>query len=87
VQILAVNRDRQNHALVIRDNAYGHKELKEIVLAARSASFTIDTPLSRGWYDVSVSLGAGQDFEKRYAGRVETGKWSISDPLMGRALP
>ena len=32
-----------------------------------------------GWYDVSARIG---DFEKRYAGRVETGRWSTSDPAM-----
>jgi hypothetical protein len=27
-----------------------------------------------------------QHFEKRYAGRIETGRDSISDPHMGRAI-
>jgi phospholipase C len=35
---------------------------------------------SHGWYDVSVSVEGG---EVRYAGRVETGATSITDPAMG----
>jgi phospholipase C len=33
-----------------------------------------------GWYDFTVTAGA---FERRFAGRMETGKDSVSDPAMG----
>ena len=36
-----------------------------------------------GWYDFSVSLGASSSFERRFAGRVETGEHGYSDPFMG----
>jgi phospholipase C len=35
-----------------------------------------------GWYDFSVFIEGNTVFEKRYAGHVETGKESKSDPLM-----
>jgi len=38
---------------------------------------------SGGWYDFSVRISGDQDYLRRYAGRVETGKPSISDPAMG----
>ncbi|MCD0504683.1 phosphocholine-specific phospholipase C [Bordetella petrii] len=38
---------------------------------------------SGGWYDFTVTLDGDAAFERRYAGRVETGKPSISDPAMG----
>jgi phospholipase C len=42
---------------------------------------TIMFPLAdrHGWYDISMRVGG---FEQRFAGRVETGKDSISDPAM-----
>ena len=41
-------------------------------------------PASRyGWYDFTVTYGGHEPVEKRYAGRVETGKESFSDPAMG----
>jgi phospholipase C len=33
------------------------------------------------WYDLTVQA---EDFERRFAGRLETGRDSVSDPLMGR---
>ena len=41
---------------------------------------------SHGWYDFSIKVAGYDDFEKRYAGRVETGKEGFSDPFMGRVI-
>ncbi|HEV7653748.1 MAG TPA: phospholipase C, phosphocholine-specific [Mycobacteriales bacterium] len=38
---------------------------------------------SRGWYDLTVSLHGDPHFERRYAGHVETGEETITDPKMG----
>ena len=35
---------------------------------------------SGAWYDITVSA---EGFERRLAGRIETGRHSISDPAMG----
>ena len=37
------------------------------------------------WYDFAVTCDADPTFYRRFAGRVETGKHSISDPAMGLA--
>ncbi|MEZ0542833.1 phosphocholine-specific phospholipase C [Fibrella arboris] len=39
---------------------------------------------SFGWYDVSVRVVGDSSFDQRYAGRVETGADSFSDPVMAR---
>jgi phospholipase C len=36
------------------------------------------------WYDFAVSCDADPTFYRRFAGRVENGKHSVSDPAMGR---
>jgi len=38
-----------------------------------------------GWYDFTVTVESNLVFEQRVAGHVETGKDSMSDPLMGQA--
>ncbi|MEC9362061.1 MAG: phospholipase C, phosphocholine-specific [Pseudomonadota bacterium] len=38
---------------------------------------------SGAWYDFSVTVDEAPDFLRRYAGRVETGRDSVSDPAMG----
>ena len=41
---------------------------------------------THGWYDFTVKAQDAGGAEARYAGRVETGKSSFSDPLMGFVL-
>jgi phospholipase C len=48
--------------------------------AGRVHTVVVPTTASHGWYHFSVRAG---DLTYRYAGRVETGAWSISDPAMG----
>jgi len=38
---------------------------------------------SASWYDFSVTCDADPAFYRRFAGRVETGRDSVSDPAMG----
>ena len=48
------------------------------------ASVTVTLPLgsSFGWYDLRISVEDRRFFEQRYAGHIETGSESSSDPLM-----
>ena len=67
----------------IISRSYDKKHTKHTVAQgmeyARLMSFTD----SHGWYDFSILAGGLDGFEKRFAGRVETGKESFSDPLLG----
>jgi phospholipase C len=45
-----------------------------------------DTSKSFGWYDFSMKMKDNSSFERRYAGRVETGIASKTDPLMGKIV-
>jgi len=56
--------------------------------ATRNISSTIVLDLSKnyGWYDLTVKIKGNSSFEKRYAGRVETGKESFTDPMMGGVM-
>jgi phospholipase C len=39
---------------------------------------------SGNWYDFEVSCDADPSYLRRIAGRVETGRHSVSDPAMGK---
>lgn len=73
--------------VLITDNAYKAPKKEIVVAAAGSAKamsgLVLLTSRSHGWYDFSVRLADSPSFERRYAGRVETGKNSFTDPLMG----
>lgn len=45
---------------------------------------TLDVSKSFGWYDFTVRIKGNDIFERRYAGRMETGLPGFSDPAMGR---
>ncbi|HTN06049.1 phosphocholine-specific phospholipase C [Agriterribacter sp.] len=68
----------------IRDNAYGKKTIKKTLTKATAENIVLNLKSSYGWYDFSIKAAGFDDFEKRYAGRVETGKESFTDPFMGR---
>ncbi len=74
----------------IKDNAYKAHPMEKTLQKAGTAGdrtvVVLNLSKSFGWYDFTVKLSGGGSFEKRYAGRVETGKHSYSDPYMGRML-
>ena len=81
------NRDAQQPCSIeFHDNAYRTADLHRSVEPAAEAIVEIDTKPGLGWYDLSVRIDGKEPFRRRYAGRVETGLWSYSDPAMGRVV-
>ncbi|QKZ14701.1 phosphocholine-specific phospholipase C [Spirosoma sp. KUDC1026] len=68
--------------VTIVDNAYQYGS-QEKMLGTKSASLQFNLASTQGWYDFSIRVDGDTTFEQRYAGRVETGAASISDPVMG----
>ena len=83
------NQDlKKRYTIKIVDNAYRQHEpiVKDIPSANESHDpvvILLDTNSSFGWYDFSVFVESNTVFEKRYAGHIETGAASKSDPFMG----
>ena len=77
----------RSYEIVITDHAYQGgtktKTLKQSSSAGGRATVVLHSDRSAGWYDFSVSVTGSAVFEKRYAGRVETGRPGITDPAMG----
>ncbi|MGF6850474.1 phospholipase C [Chitinophaga sp. W3I9] len=84
VELKLVNRGTQPATFTISDLGYNKGVLKKTVAARTTATLVIDLAKSHGWYDFSVKTTGSDVFAQRYAGRVETGKESMSDPVMGR---
>jgi len=84
------NKDKRVPVIIITDNAYrtGQHEKSLGLVGSKNAVINIvfDTIKSYRWYDFSVRIKGNSSFERRYAGRVETGVASKTDPLMGRAI-
>lgn len=84
VEVKLMNHGAKAAAIVITDLGYHKGALKKTVAAKTEAVLIVDLSKSHGWYDFSVKIAGSHSFEQRYAGRVETGKETYSDPVMGR---
>jgi phospholipase C len=80
------NTTKSGQTIEIIDHAYKTNNHKKMVAASGEAQLVLNLEKSYGWYDFSVKVTGHNSFEKRYAGRVETGKPSYSDPFMGRVV-
>ncbi len=80
------NLSSNTHTIEIIDHAYKTNNHKRLLEAGSKLNMVLNLANSHGWYDFSVKVSGNQNYEKRYAGRVETGNPSYSDPLMGGML-
>jgi phospholipase C len=81
--LLEIN-SANDYALVIKDNAYKNADrFLSVSKKDATASLSIDLAETHGWYDFTVRIKGNDTFEKRYAGHVETGRQSYTDPAMG----
>ncbi|MFN3522580.1 MAG: phosphocholine-specific phospholipase C [Phenylobacterium sp.] len=80
VRLILRNRSRAALSLKVAHNAYG--EADDIVTLKPGARAQREWSVADqgDWYDVSVTAPG---FERRAAGRMETGRHGISDPAMG----
>ena len=69
-------------SVTITDMVYGQRPLERTIEVGQEVAVVLDQSASHGWYDFKVKTD-NFDAEERYAGRVETGDASISDPFMG----
>ncbi|MCE7060529.1 phosphocholine-specific phospholipase C [Dyadobacter sp. CY343] len=78
-----------NAVVTITDNTYGagskHVNTREIT-SENGLCIPFDLKNSANWYDFSVTIENDPEFLQRYAGHIETGQLSQSDPYMGQVL-
>jgi len=84
------NAHKQAQMIIVEDNAYKttsrEKQISGSNSKTGSVSIMLDTKKSYGWYDFTVKIKGNSFFQRRYAGRVETGTASKTDPFMGRVI-
>lgn len=66
----------------VQENSYRTSSVHKTIQPAREETVVLHPQKSHGWYDFTVKVD-GSDAEAHFAGRVETGRPSFSDPLMG----
>ena len=76
------NEGKKTLHIEAKDNAYSRWNKNTTLAAGKSVTWKVETTQQSGWYDVSLRIVDGL-FERHFAGRVETGKHSKTDPQLG----
>ncbi|TKC01786.1 phosphocholine-specific phospholipase C [Pedobacter cryotolerans] len=83
IQLLLENLETAALQIQIIDDVYKANS-KTIRIAANSKKIvSLNLQKSKGWYDFKLEIKGKTNFLKHYAGHVETGDESITDPFMG----
>ncbi|WP_448699215.1 phosphocholine-specific phospholipase C [Mucilaginibacter sp. AW1-3] len=80
------NNSTQAVNVVINDNAYKSGSINKTIAANSKTSTVLNLSKNFNWYDFSVKLDNSTSFEERFAGHVETGMITKTDPVMGRIV-
>jgi phospholipase C len=71
--------------VTLRANAYTNVPARHVAIAPGGmAEELFEVGQSLGWYDFSVTVAESAAFLRRFAGRLETGAPSVSDPANGQ---
>jgi len=80
------NPGTRKQEVSIVDLSYKSESKTLTIAAKRKASTLIKLGKSFNWYDLAITVAGKDDYSERFAGRVETGAVTKTDPLMGRMV-
>lgn len=78
------NTSSQTQTLLVTDTFYGAPEQSVQLAALSSQTLYLNLENSFGWYDLQVRLAGDKIYLRRFAGHLETGRPSRSDPANGK---
>jgi phospholipase C len=81
--VTVTNNDSKAHVLSLLDNSYKTQSQNKAIAAGTQVSMVLNLAKNYNWYDFSINLKGYDAFEERFAGHVETGQITKTDPLMG----
>jgi phospholipase C len=87
LQLIIKNKEKKTITVKIADDSYRANGKTIVIAATQEKIVTLNLQKSRGWYDFTVACLGNETTIKQYAGHIENGQESISDPLMGGILP
>lgn len=84
--VLIDNQSDRDQKIRINDSSYNTGAREILVEKKSKGEMLLDLRNSFNWYDIQVYVAENPVFYQRYAGRVETGAPSKTDPFMGRVV-
>lgn len=86
VAIKIKNQGNSALSLSIADVSYKGGTVKKNIAANAEETIVLNLQKSYGWYDFEVKVDGNSTFSQRFAGKIETGKETFTDPLMGKMI-
>jgi phospholipase C len=83
IEVTIVNNSDRMVKVKITDHSYKRNNHQQSIGSRGKTNISLNLNESHGWYDFALSIDGINPFIKRYAGRVENGKETITDPVMG----
>lgn len=84
IELVLVNKSKSSaYSVHLTDRSYKQGDQKLSIKPTQTLRHIISLQKSRSWYDIELKVQDHDVFARRYAGRVETGKHGITDPLIG----
>ncbi|HVZ25207.1 MAG TPA: alkaline phosphatase family protein, partial [Sediminibacterium sp.] len=85
ILITLLHKGAQQLSVEIKDNCY-REHPRHISVGDSAATVIVPAKNSHGWYDISIRVKGHPSLHRRFAGHVETGLASQTDPFMGRMV-
>ncbi|MDF3078302.1 MAG: phospholipase phosphocholine-specific [Sphingobacteriaceae bacterium] len=84
-ELSIINRNPlASYQVSIVHNEYQYQTISKDLNKESALNMLLNLEKSFGWYDFSVRVNGFDSFDARYAGHIENGKPSFTDPAMGR---
>ncbi|SEA36828.1 phospholipase C [Arachidicoccus rhizosphaerae] len=77
------NREHKALEIVLTDNLYGMGTKTITILASQHKTLHIPLDKQYGWYDFTIRVKGYAPCQRQYAGHIENGESSRTDPFMG----
>lgn len=84
IEVVVANKSSRPCEAIIESHHYGRWSKKLPLAAFEKRTISLDLSQSSLWYDFSLRVMESPGFVRRYAGHVETGDHSFTDPAMAR---
>jgi phospholipase C len=80
------NHSRQSLLVAVTDTTYGASPIHITVTPGTRKATQLKLTKNHGWYDFAVTTPAYPGFSRRFAGHVDTGNLSYTDPSMANPI-
>lgn len=86
IEIMIENATNEDLELLLTDVSYHNGITSVKIKKGKQKTIVMGLKKSYNWYDFKLTIGGNKDFEWHYAGHVEDGNESMTDPKMGKIM-